>query len=187
MPSRLWDEITYQFQNFNGCTVEVWEWISDFTPALYNGCNHVIPGIGERLSLPSSSTWISKLEQFKCRQTEWLETQIRQISASVLIHWGLNIMAAILQNTFSSSLFWMKLVNCSLIKCHWHSVLIDNKPTLVQVIAWWQAIIWTSYDTIHWCTTGHNVIVIVIVFKCGVHIRCVKGCHFYFHIFTRRW
>ena len=26
------DEITYPFPNFNGCTVVVWEWISDFIP-----------------------------------------------------------------------------------------------------------------------------------------------------------
>ena len=32
MPCKLWDEITYPFPNFNGCTVEVWEWISNFTP-----------------------------------------------------------------------------------------------------------------------------------------------------------
>ena len=30
MPSKMWDEITYQFPNFNGYTVEVWEWISNF-------------------------------------------------------------------------------------------------------------------------------------------------------------
>ena len=24
------DEIIYPFQNFNGCTVEVWEWINNF-------------------------------------------------------------------------------------------------------------------------------------------------------------
>ena len=29
---KLWDEITYPFSNFNGCTVEVWEWISNFIP-----------------------------------------------------------------------------------------------------------------------------------------------------------
>ena len=23
---KVWDEITYLFPNFNGCTVEVWEW-----------------------------------------------------------------------------------------------------------------------------------------------------------------
>ena len=28
--SKVWDEITYPFPNFNACTVEVWEWISDF-------------------------------------------------------------------------------------------------------------------------------------------------------------
>ena len=28
----VWDEITYQFQSFNGATVAVWEWISNFIP-----------------------------------------------------------------------------------------------------------------------------------------------------------
>ena len=32
MPSKVWDEITYPFPNFNGVTVEVWEWISNFIP-----------------------------------------------------------------------------------------------------------------------------------------------------------
>ena len=27
---KVWDEITYPFPNFNGCTVEVWGWISNF-------------------------------------------------------------------------------------------------------------------------------------------------------------
>ena len=30
MPSKMWDNVTYPFPNFNGCTVEVWEWISKF-------------------------------------------------------------------------------------------------------------------------------------------------------------
>ena len=34
MPSKVWDEVTYPFQNFNGCTVEVWEWISNFIPLI---------------------------------------------------------------------------------------------------------------------------------------------------------
>ena len=34
MPSKVWDEITYPFPNFNGCTVELWEWISNFTHTL---------------------------------------------------------------------------------------------------------------------------------------------------------
>ena len=28
----VWDEITYPFPNFNGGTVEVWEWLSNFIP-----------------------------------------------------------------------------------------------------------------------------------------------------------
>ena len=31
IPSKVWDEITYPFPNFNGRTVEGWEWISNFT------------------------------------------------------------------------------------------------------------------------------------------------------------
>ena len=26
----MWDEITYPFPNFNGYTVEVWEWMNNF-------------------------------------------------------------------------------------------------------------------------------------------------------------
>ena len=32
MPNKSRDEITYPFANFNGATVEVWEWLSNFTP-----------------------------------------------------------------------------------------------------------------------------------------------------------
>ena len=32
MSNEVWDEITYPFPNFNGCTVEVWEWKSNFIP-----------------------------------------------------------------------------------------------------------------------------------------------------------
>ena len=30
--SKVWDEITYPLPNFNGCTIEVWEWISNSIP-----------------------------------------------------------------------------------------------------------------------------------------------------------
>ena len=29
MSSEVWDEITYPFPNFNGYTIEVWEWVSN--------------------------------------------------------------------------------------------------------------------------------------------------------------
>ena len=32
MLSNMLDEITYEFPNFKGATVEVWEWISNFMP-----------------------------------------------------------------------------------------------------------------------------------------------------------
>ena len=32
MPRKVWDEIIYPFPNFNGCTVEVCEWICNFIP-----------------------------------------------------------------------------------------------------------------------------------------------------------
>ena len=32
MPSKVWGEITYPFLNFNGTTIEVYEWISNFIP-----------------------------------------------------------------------------------------------------------------------------------------------------------
>ena len=32
MPTTMWDEITHPFLNFNGCTIEVQDWISNFIP-----------------------------------------------------------------------------------------------------------------------------------------------------------
>ena len=36
---KVWGEITYPFPNFNGCTIEVWEWINNFIP---HSTGHVI-------------------------------------------------------------------------------------------------------------------------------------------------
>ena len=30
----VWDEITYPVPNFNGATIEIWEWIGNFTHTL---------------------------------------------------------------------------------------------------------------------------------------------------------
>ena len=32
MLSKVWYEITYPLLNFNGCTVQVYEWINNFIP-----------------------------------------------------------------------------------------------------------------------------------------------------------
>ena len=34
LPSKVWDEITYLFLNFNTCTIEVCEWIGSFIPLI---------------------------------------------------------------------------------------------------------------------------------------------------------
>ena len=36
MHNKVWDEITYPFPNFNGGTIEVWVWISNFIPHFIN-------------------------------------------------------------------------------------------------------------------------------------------------------
>ena len=36
---KVWDEITYPFLNFHGCTAEVWEWMSNCNP---HSSGHVI-------------------------------------------------------------------------------------------------------------------------------------------------
>ena len=40
-PSKVLDEITYPFPNFNGCTIEVWEMDNWFHPKVNNGCNYL--------------------------------------------------------------------------------------------------------------------------------------------------
>ena len=37
IPSKVWDEITYPFPNFDGCIGEVWKWISKFISYLVMG------------------------------------------------------------------------------------------------------------------------------------------------------
>ena len=41
---RVQDETNYPFTNFNGCTVEVWEWIRNFIP-WFTGCVLIYPWI----------------------------------------------------------------------------------------------------------------------------------------------
>ena len=46
MPSKVWDELTYPFPNFNGCTVEVFlEWISSFILHIRMAMSNYIPHI----------------------------------------------------------------------------------------------------------------------------------------------
>ena len=48
---KLWDDITYPFRYFNGATVEVYEYISNFIHALLNMCLLIHAGINVNLLL----------------------------------------------------------------------------------------------------------------------------------------
>ena len=48
----VWDEITYPYSNFNGSTVEVWEWISNSIPHF---AGHVITQYGRTIGWVVSS------------------------------------------------------------------------------------------------------------------------------------
>ena len=37
MHYKVWDQITYPFTNSKGCTIKVWEWISN-SPPYFIGC-----------------------------------------------------------------------------------------------------------------------------------------------------
>ena len=41
MPTKILDEITYSFLNFNGGTLEVKEWISNFIPYFTGVCDYL--------------------------------------------------------------------------------------------------------------------------------------------------
>ena len=43
IPNKVWDEITYSSPNLNGCTVEVWWWICNLFPTLYDAGIKVKP------------------------------------------------------------------------------------------------------------------------------------------------
>ena len=57
MHDKVWDEIMYPFSNFNGCTTEVWEWISNFIPQLIMGVVFIHAEIKVKSLGPSDTTW----------------------------------------------------------------------------------------------------------------------------------
>ena len=79
----MWDEIIYPFPNFNGCTVEVWEWISNFIPHFtrhmiaYPCCdlklNHVSKRGHRQLSLAVLYEYFTHTVQFTAVHANELE------------------------------------------------------------------------------------------------------------------
>ena len=73
MPSKVKDEITDPFPNFNGCTVKVWQWISNF-PTPCNGCNY-FSMLGLNLTHVSNGAPDSKGHRFDV-ETTWIRHRI---------------------------------------------------------------------------------------------------------------
>ena len=70
----MWDEITCLFPNITGCTVEVWEWTSHFTPHFTGACYYLsmlglmlihVSKRGPRATLASSPNWFVKIQFFR--------------------------------------------------------------------------------------------------------------------------
>ena len=80
----VWDEITYPLQNFNSGTVEVWEWISNFTPHF----------TGHEISL--TSTWWSSYGKFIVSIMEKIDHVIPRLNY-------------ILQSGYP---FWLYIIHC---------------------------------------------------------------------------
>ena len=55
---QMWDVITYPFPNTVGCTVEIWEWVSNFIPHLIRHVN-IYPGCGNTMFVKRpQATWV---------------------------------------------------------------------------------------------------------------------------------
>ena len=57
---KVWSEITYPFPNFNGITVEIWEWISNFIPTLYWACDYLSILVDKLIHVSKRGPWKMK-------------------------------------------------------------------------------------------------------------------------------
>ena len=91
MPRKVWDEITYPFSNFNGATVEVWEWIDNFIP--YFVMNMIIYSVAV-LFLPSNG---------RCKRLGQLEVEFGVIVTSMEIWHVLKTLLTYSQESYCNS------------------------------------------------------------------------------------
>ena len=76
----MWDEITYPFPNFNSCTVEVWEWISNFITHKQLCMVMITTALAKRLSNQGSSN-SSKIGFDSGFEMEWEGTVLNMTNA----------------------------------------------------------------------------------------------------------
>ena len=86
----VWDEITYPFLNFNGATVEVYEWMSNFIPH-FTGHVVILSMLGLKLNHVSKRgnwplVWISNCTGSLPSSHI---TLLRARTAIALVYWGI--------------------------------------------------------------------------------------------------
>ena len=82
--NKVWDEIIYPFSNFNGCTIYIWEWISNFTHGLW-WCSYLSVLWLKLNHVSEMGTWLVLL---------W--NLIHEAKICWGCHWGKRIIAPIL-------------------------------------------------------------------------------------------
>ena len=101
MPSKLWDELTYQFSNFNGATVEIWE-------CHISTCNFVPHFIMDIITYPCWSCSYSMLIN---------ETKIINIMWTVLLSGHITVATGKLDPS------WLKICR------YWFNDVLDLTPS----------------------------------------------------------
>ena len=113
MPIKVWDEITYPFPNFSGCTVKVWEWI--FNPTLYNGHNYL--PILELMLNPVSKKghWYESTANMFAK-IPWSHTATTRPSAIIgsLVWWDafLTAITLLARTNWPVSSWWLQMTWC---------------------------------------------------------------------------
>ena len=94
--SKVWHEIPYPFPNFNSCTVEVWEWISNFVPHYILDVNYSSMVLVEEI-LPHGRRGLASstprmLMSLQCKEPGHQQPWYWLSYAWILWfqHWGLN-------------------------------------------------------------------------------------------------
>ena len=75
---KVWNEITYPFPNFNGCTSEVWEWIRNST-SYFKMDVITYPNFGITLEWSSHNLAIDTLASCRWFQTPWCSCGVAAI------------------------------------------------------------------------------------------------------------
>ena len=116
IPSKVRFEISHPFPSFNGCTVEVLEWISIFISHLVMALAAIDWGGFSSSTLACSQTPATHMKIFhQYVPLVWSSNELQWLD---LTQWGRDKMVAIFQMTYSNAFSWTKMCEFRL-KFHW--------------------------------------------------------------------